>query len=133
VKAPFKPEPSTKLTFDWVFRQFNAIAQFLNTEGGERTVSEPSPTDSPYTVQPWDEVIFADSSTGNVTIQLPVGVDLRELYIKNSDAPPGANTVTVVADTGSPDFIDYNVSVPLAHHEAIHILYNQDKANWFIL
>ena len=132
MKQPFKPEPSSKLTFDWVFRQFTAIANFLNAEGGELHTTVLVSTDSPYTVNTWDEVILADASGGAITITLTPGVDLRELYIKNIDAT-STNNATVVADTGEPDKIDYAVNKLLAPLDNIHILYNTSKLNWFIL
>ena len=132
MKQPFKPEPSSKLTFDWVFRQFTNISNFLNAEGGELHTSIIVFADTPYTVNDWDEVILVDASGGATEIVLQPGVDLRELYIKNIDATT-TNSVTVTADTGEPDKVDFDASRPLIPEESIHIIYNETKSNWFIL
>jgi hypothetical protein len=132
VKVPFTVDPSSELTFEWVLRHFNKLKEYLNAEGGELYTTNIAVADSPYTVQTWDQVIYADAEGGAIAITLTPGVNLRELYIKNVDSTE-LNDVTVTTDTTTPDFIDYEVNRAVVPLEDIHIQYNETKANWFIL
>ena len=129
MREKFTVDAASSMTFEWVWRQFNKLQNYLNAEGGELYATNVS---GAYTVQDWDEVIYVDASSGAVPITLSPGNDLRELYIKNVDST-STNNVTVTSDTVTPDYIDYAVNRVLVPLESIHIQYNETKANWFIL
>ena len=124
---PYRPDPTNKLTFEWVVRQFNRLSSILNEEIITTKVSS---TDSPYTVRAKDEFIFADAASGAIIVNLAVGEDLRQITIKNTSLT-GSNLVTVTPD-GS-DTVDGLATFPLTPLESIRISYDADDAAWWVL
>jgi hypothetical protein len=85
---------------------------------------------SNYTITSTDTVVFADATSGNVTITLPAASGLTgyRFYVKRVDS--AGNTVTV-ARSGS-DTIDGQTSVTMSmQYMAIGLVSN--GSNWYIL
>jgi hypothetical protein len=85
-------------------------------------------TDSPYTASVDDEIIIADTSSGNITINLPAiaGLaDSKKYTVIKSDS---ANTVTVDGDSG--ETIDGLLTKPItAQYDTLEIV--PDGTEWF--
>ena len=129
----FIVEATSELTFDWVLRHFNKLADLNNKEGSEIAIVHLVFADSPYTVQEWDHTILADTAGGAITINLAGGEDERDLRIKNI-ATSGANAVTVTpAGADDYDRTGGNITLAAATLDAVHILYSEQEANWFSL
>jgi len=85
-----------------------------------------------YTISSTDTVIFADASSGNVSITLPVASGLAgyRFYIKRIDNTYPTNTCTV--DRSSSDTIDGLTSVPL-HLQYTALAVVSNGSAWYIL
>ena len=127
---PYYPDGTRELTLEWVHRQLERIGDAISQEQ-LLEIAPLSSTDSPYTVQDRDKVVLADTASGAITVNLPVGRDQRMLYIKNI-ATSGSNNVTVTPN-GSDDIDRLGTSLGLTPMDAVKIIYSEDEANWFII
>lgn len=133
----FVPDPASKLTFEWVWRQFEKIQYAIGGSsdgsggGGRSNITSIVVGDSPYDMQNRDDVLLVDPVGGAITINLTGSGNKREVYIKNT-ATSGSNNVTVVPD-GSDDIDRTGANWVLAVMDSIHIVYDQDTANWFVI
>lgn len=113
-----------------MIRQFQRISDAISDEQ-LLPITPLSSTNSPYTVIDRDKVILADTASGAITVNLPVGKDQRVIYIKNI-ASSGANLVTITPN-GSDDIDRLGVSFDLGVMDSVRLQYSDDEANWFIL
>lgn len=136
VEQAYCPDPTTKLTLEWIVRQLHRIGDAIGQgDAGNgktrRTVLIDSASVTSYNVTDRDEVILVDSTTAAVTVNLTNAADDRELIIKNFSSSTG-NNVTVSPD-GSDD-IDYNgTDSTVTVGNALHLIYSATHANHFTI
>ena len=86
---------------------------------------------SPYNLTTGINVIFVDSSLGEVTIILPSEHSNGESYnVKDTSGDAGLNNITIVSSDG--DFIDgETLAILNTNYEALNIISN--GLNWFLI
>lgn len=82
-------------------------------------------TDSPYTVGATTLTVLADTTSGDITINLPSSILNKHLHIVNT----GTGTVTV--DANGSEEISGSVTQSLSQYEALHLV--GDGTGWWIL
>jgi len=99
----------------------------LTTTGG-RVVSTTRLTfiDSPYTVLSTDEVIFANTDSGAITINLPAGIDGTHYRISNTGS--SSNDVTINRN-GAEQVYNNNFQI-LKDSDVLNMYYNTNDG-WF--
>jgi hypothetical protein len=98
MKRPFALEPSSKLTFDWVYRQFDNLQKSLQPEDGLYLDGGVliGQTDSPYAMSPFDNLILADpDDTSTLRVDLVEGIHLRVVRVRNLQVGGAAASVDV--------------------------------------
>ena len=121
----YYPDPAGKFTFEWVVRQFHRISDAINNQDNIKILVS---TDSPYTLQDGDYIVFCDTAGGAITVNI-TGQDRRRIIIKNI-ATSGVNAVTVHP---SDDIDRTGVDKTLAVMATLDIVYSKPEVNWFIM
>lgn len=84
-------------------------------------------TESPYTILPSDQQIFVDTDSGDVTVNLPVGIDGKWYRIINVGS--SGNDVTVVPN-GTELLTGENSSRTLSDRSVIILAYSPTEGWW---
>lgn len=84
-------------------------------------------SDSPYTIQNSDSVLFCDTDGGAITANLPVGYKGR--YLRLTNVGSGGNDVTV-SPNGADLLFGVNANYLLTDGETIDIVYESTEGWW---
>ena len=88
------------------------------------TTSEVS--SSPYTVLPSDSVLFCDTDSAAITVNLPIGIEGQNFKIINCGT--SGNDVTV--DGNGTETVYGELTQAISDGEVINIHYNETKGWW---
>lgn len=127
----------TNLAAGWKFLETDTLNQYYwngtawNIVGGRFIDKAISNTDSPYTALATDQIIRANATSGNITVNLPsaVGIAGTEYHIFRTDVDMSTNIITV--DPNGSETIGGTPTCLIYSGEFIKI--ESDGANWQVL